>query len=85
MSHNHDIIVLGASSGGVQALCKLISALPADLPAAVFVVLHTTPQGPGLLPEIIRKTSALPVRHGVEGEKILHGCEARRKTAIARP
>jgi two-component system chemotaxis response regulator CheB len=69
--YNHDILVLGASSGGVEALPKLIGGLPADFPAAVFVVMHTAPQGPGLLPEIIRQTSALPVRHGVDGEKIL--------------
>src|SRR5688500_9634464 len=35
-----DIIVIGASAGGVQALSKLISQLPATLPAAVFIVLH---------------------------------------------
>jgi two-component system chemotaxis response regulator CheB len=69
----HDIIVIGASVGGVDAIPRLLASLPADLPASVFVVLHTAPQGPGLLPEIIRKTSAMPVRHGVEGEKILHG------------
>lgn len=71
--HGHDIIVLGASSGGVQALPQLISGLPASLRASVLVVLHTGPDGPGLLPEIIRKTSALPVRHGLNGENLLPG------------
>ena len=65
----HDIIVIGASVGGVEAIPRLINTLPADLPASVFVVLHTTPHGPGLLPLIISKTSALPVRHAVDGEK----------------
>jgi two-component system chemotaxis response regulator CheB len=69
----HDIIVIGASVGGVDALPRLIGSLPADLPASIFVVLHSAPDGPGLLPEIIRKTSALPVRHAVDGEKILRG------------
>jgi len=46
----HDIIVLGASYGDVQALPQLIGGLPADLPAAVLVVLRTAPNGPGLLP-----------------------------------
>lgn len=32
-----DIIVIGASAGGVDALPRLIGSLPADLPAAVFV------------------------------------------------
>jgi two-component system chemotaxis response regulator CheB len=69
----HDIIVIGTSVGGVDALQRLIGSLPANLPSSVFVVMHTAPQEPGLLPEILRKTSALPVRHGVEGEKIVHG------------
>jgi two-component system chemotaxis response regulator CheB len=69
----HDIIVIGASVGGMDALPRLIGSLPADLPASVFVVLHTAPEGPDLLPEIIRKTSALPVHHAVDGEKIRRG------------
>lgn len=69
----HDIVVIGASVGGVEAIPRLISSLPADFPASVFVVLHSPPQGPGLLPEIIRRNSALPVRHAADGEKILHG------------
>ncbi|HEV2695561.1 MAG TPA: chemotaxis protein CheB [Verrucomicrobiae bacterium] len=70
---SHDLIVIGASVGGVEAIPLLIGSLPADLPASVFVVLHTAPQGPGLMPEIIRRTSALPVRHAVDGEKIVRG------------
>jgi chemotaxis response regulator CheB len=37
---HRDIIVIGASAGGLQALQHLIKDLPADLPAAVFIVLH---------------------------------------------
>jgi len=69
----HDIVVIGASVGGVDAIPCLIRSLPASLPASIFVVLHSAPQGRGLLPEIIRKNSALPVRHAVDGEKILQG------------
>ena len=50
---NRDIIVIGASMGGVQALVALVSQLPADLPAAVLVVQHTSTQSPGLLGEIL--------------------------------
>jgi len=69
----HDTIVIGASVGGVEAIPRLIGSLPANLPVSVFVVLHSAPEGPGLLPEIIRRNSALPVRHAVDREKILPG------------
>src|SRR5581483_1978714 len=40
LSHNHDVITIGTSSGGVDALRRLVRDLPADLLAAAFVVLH---------------------------------------------
>ena len=43
----HDIIVIGASAGGVQAVIELARGLPAGLPAAVFVVIHTSRSSPG--------------------------------------
>jgi two-component system chemotaxis response regulator CheB len=36
----HKIIVIGASSGGVEALCQLVKYLPGKLDASLFVVLH---------------------------------------------
>ncbi len=69
----HDIIVVGASAGGVDALPKLIGCLPHDLPAAVFIVLHIAAQGPDLLPEIIQRAASLSVAHGRDGEKIRPG------------
>jgi two-component system chemotaxis response regulator CheB len=64
---NRDILVVGASAGGVEALSRLCGALPADLPAAVLVVLHTSPQGPSLLARLLGRVSALPVHAAEEG------------------
>jgi two-component system chemotaxis response regulator CheB len=55
-----DIIVVGASAGGIEALKKLVSGLPPDLGAAVFVVQHTAPNSPGLLPSILQRSGRLP-------------------------
>ncbi len=42
----HDMLALGASAGGVEALMQVAAGLPADLPAAVFVVLHLSAETP---------------------------------------
>ena len=68
-----DTIVIGASAGGVQALSKLVADLPADLPAAVFIVLHVAPDPPSLLPHILARDSQLQVAHAVDGEEIKRG------------
>lgn len=68
-----DIIVVGASAGGVEALTALVAALPADLPAAVFIVLHIGADAPSLLPRILARDARLPVRHAIDGEPITPG------------
>ena len=69
----HDIIVIGASSGGVEVLTTLVSRLPEALPAAVFVVLHVRPDAPSLLPAILNRAGVLPAAHAVDSEPIRTG------------
>jgi two-component system chemotaxis response regulator CheB len=66
----HDIIVIGASAGGVEALITLVRGLPADLPAALFVVLHVPAQSTSALPRILSHNGPLPAVHAVNGQKI---------------
>lgn len=68
-----DIIVLGASAGGVQALCKVVEDLPPDLPAAIFVVLHISRDGYSALPAILSRSGRLPASHPADGEVIRPG------------
>jgi two-component system chemotaxis response regulator CheB len=67
-----DVIVVGASAGGVQVLQELMRGLPADLPAAVFIVIHTSPSSPGILPNILDRAGPLAVAHAVDGEPVRH-------------
>lgn len=60
-SMKHDMVAIGASAGGVEALKTIVSALPHDFPASVFVTLHTAPAGPALLAQILGNSSPLPV------------------------
>jgi two-component system, chemotaxis family, protein-glutamate methylesterase/glutaminase len=68
-----DVIVVGASAGGVAPLRRLVSALPADLPAAIFIVLHIQPHQKSLLPELLSYAGPLSVAHAIEGEPIQPG------------
>jgi two-component system chemotaxis response regulator CheB len=72
MTHR-DVVVIGASSGGVEALITLLSGLPDDLPAALFVVVHVRPDAPSQLPAILNRVGTLPVAHAVDGEPIRRG------------
>jgi hypothetical protein len=66
------LVVIGASAGGVGALRQLASALPADLPASVLIVLHVGAHE-SILPQLIAADCALPVSHAVDGEALRAG------------
>ncbi|MGH2541974.1 MAG: chemotaxis protein CheB, partial [Ardenticatenaceae bacterium] len=69
----HDIIVIGGSAGGVDALRQLIEMLPDDLPAALFVVLHFPAHAPSVLPRVLNRRTGLSVSHARDGEPIEQG------------
>jgi two-component system, chemotaxis family, protein-glutamate methylesterase/glutaminase len=68
-----DLIVVGTSAGGVEALQVIARALPGDLAAAVLIVMHTSPEGPSLLPDILGKVAALDVAMAVDAAPLEHG------------
>jgi two-component system, chemotaxis family, protein-glutamate methylesterase/glutaminase len=57
---NRDIVVIGGSAGALEPLQRLLGELPADLPAALFVVVHTAPNAPGALGRILDRAGLLP-------------------------
>ncbi len=70
---HHDIVVIGASAGGVEALATLFASLPENLPAAVFVVLHLPPDSRSTLPQILQRAGQLPAAHAHDGDHIESG------------
>jgi len=70
---SRDIVVVGASSGGLTAVMQLLGGLPRDVPAAIFVVIHSSRDNPGILPKLLEKAGNLPAAHAVSGEAIRHG------------
>lgn len=70
---NRDIVVIGASAGGVSALEQLVKALPKDFPGSIFIVMHTPPYSPSKLPKILSRAGKLEAVHPKENEKIEQG------------
>src|SRR5437763_7701809 len=56
-----DLVIVGSSAGGVEALSVLVSTLPADFPAPIVLAQHLDPSRTSNLDLIIRQRSTLPV------------------------
>src|SRR5688572_33026128 len=68
-----DIVVIGASLGGIEALKMLVAAFPNDLKAAIFVVVHIASTSPGVLPSILQRATRLSASNARDGEEMRHG------------
>jgi len=68
-----NIVVIGASAGGFEALKQLIRDLPANLEAAIFIVWHLPGDAEGLLPNVLNRHSALPCKTAEDKEPVQTG------------
>lgn len=68
-----NIIVIGASAGGLSAMRDLFRTLDPQLQAAIFVVRHFPTTSESLLPGILRRCTNLPVDHARNSEPIRPG------------
>lgn len=69
----HDIIVIGASAGGVEALSTIVQGLPADLEAAIFITLHISAHSPSILTKILSRFGKLKACNPINGQAIERG------------
>jgi two-component system, chemotaxis family, protein-glutamate methylesterase/glutaminase len=70
---HRDIVVIGASAGGLQALQQILSAMPRDVEAALLAVLHTADHSGSMLPQILQRRSNMHVSHPCDRDPIQRG------------
>jgi len=56
------LVVIGSSAGGIEALSRVVASLPADFPAPIVIAQHLDPRRPSHLHEILARHATLPVR-----------------------
>jgi two-component system chemotaxis response regulator CheB len=68
-----DLVVIGASAGGVEALKAAVASVPRDLDAAILVVLHVPAHADSVQPRILTRFGTLPARHAADREELRPG------------
>ncbi|WP_082459909.1 MULTISPECIES: chemotaxis protein CheB [unclassified Mycobacterium] len=67
------VVAIGASAGGIEALCDLAAGMPTGLPFAVMIVIHMGRETPSLLAEIIDRSGPVPAVAAVDGAALEAG------------
>jgi two-component system chemotaxis response regulator CheB len=67
------VVALVSSMGGLDALSQVLAPLPAELPAAVLVAQHLSPDQPSRLAQVLDQRTALSVRQAVNGDELAMG------------
>ena len=68
-----DLVLVGGSAGSIESLQRLLKSLSPGFPGSLLVVIHTSAEGPGLLPKVLSRASGLPAVHPVDQEPIRAG------------
>src|SRR5438067_2225011 len=70
---NRDIIVIGGSAGSIEAVKGLTRTFPADMRAAVFIVIHLSPDSISHLPQILNRHGSWKAEHPKDFQPIEQG------------
>ena len=72
------LVVIGSSAGGIEALTRLVADVPGDFDAAIVIAQHLDPRRPSHLAEILERHATLPVRVVADGDPLSDGRHPRR-------
>ena len=68
-----NVVAIGISTGGPNALCDIMPEIPADFPVPIVIVQHMPPMFTKLLAERLDSRCQIRVHEGVAGESIQPG------------
>ncbi|WP_407543307.1 chemotaxis protein CheB (plasmid) [Deinococcus radiomollis] len=70
---SNPVVVIGGSAGALEALLRIVAQLPPMFSAPIVIVIHSDPDSPSSLPEILSRAGPLPAHHARSGEPMLGG------------
>jgi two-component system chemotaxis response regulator CheB len=73
MKPRHELVLMGASLGGITAVSSVVNALPKDFPAPIAVVIHTAASSLNLMDHMIQPFTGLPVHYAQDGDELKAG------------
>ena len=71
--HTRDILAIGTSAGGVEALVSLVQSFPPSFPAAILITIHLPSQFSSELDRVLSMAGPLPARFARNGEPVNKG------------
>lgn len=72
-SRNFDVVAMGASAGGLNALSQVLRVLPKNFPSSIVVVQHLAPRHKSWIADLLGRSIQLRVKQAEHGEILLPG------------
>ncbi len=73
IARRFDVVAIGSSAGGLQALSRVLGPLPTDFPASVLIVQHLDPHHKSMMSDLLSHQTKLRVKQAEHGEVLLPG------------